>query len=106
MTEHGLTPFQIRVYEATQQIPKGKVATYAWVARVIGCKSALAVGQALRKCPLSEVPCHRVVSSDLTVGGYGGDRDGPEVRRKRHLLEREGVRFTPEGLIEQECLEE
>jgi methylated-DNA-[protein]-cysteine S-methyltransferase len=58
---------------------------------VIGCRSAQAVGQALKKNPdAPRVPCHRVVSSDMRVGGFFGSLTDP---RKREMLEAEGVIF-------------
>ena len=83
------TPFQRRVYEAILRIPKGQVRTYAQVARMIGKpKAARAVGQALKRNRWApEIPCHRVISSDGTLGGYSGP-GGPAA--KRRLLRKEG----------------
>ncbi|OGV62141.1 MAG: hypothetical protein A2498_07975 [Lentisphaerae bacterium RIFOXYC12_FULL_60_16] len=91
----GVTPFQHRVYEAISRIPRGRVATYAAVARTIGCGSARAVGQALRVNPFApEVPCHRVIASDLSPGGFQGGRVGVVIHRKLALLAGEGVDFV------------
>ena len=94
------TEFQVRVYDAVRRIPKGKVASYAAVASAIACRSARVIGQALRACPFDDVPCHRVVASDLTVGGFAGRSVGPDVERKKRLLAKEGVRFDQAGRIE------
>lgn len=72
-----VTEFQSIVYEAVSCIPKGKVATYGQVARMIGMPGAArAVGNALHKNPFAPVvPCHRVVASDGSLGsnfGFGG----------------------------------
>jgi methylated-DNA-[protein]-cysteine S-methyltransferase len=86
----SITPFQRRVLEATAKVPRGEVSTYAEIARRIGQPKAVrAVGQALRRNPIPIlVPCHRVISSDGTLGGYGGNlRD----QRKVELLKLEGV---------------
>jgi methylated-DNA-[protein]-cysteine S-methyltransferase len=95
-----VTPFQQKVYAACRRIPCGKVTTYGELAREIGCRSARAVGQALRHNPFApEVPCHRVVRSDRSLGGFSGETDGPEVTRKRDRLLKEGVPFeTPERI--------
>ena len=91
---NSVTPFQSRVYEAVARIPAGRVATYAGLARTLGCGSARAVGQALRRNPFApRVPCHRVIASDLTLGGFNGQRSGPELERKLRLLAAEGVEF-------------
>jgi len=57
------------------------------------------VGQALKNNPFApEVPCHRVIKSDLTIGGFAGKTRGMNVQRKKRLLEEEGVRFEAEKL--------
>ncbi len=98
------TAFQMRVYAATRLIPRGRVTTYGELARQIGCRSAQAVGQALRVNPYApEVPCHRVVSVDGSLGGFFGSRAQTELARKRALLEAEGVVF--EGAkVNRSCL--
>ena len=102
MMQRDLTSFELRVYDATACIPRGKVATYATLGRIIGCRSAQAIGQALSRCPLGpEVPCHRVIRGDLTIGGYGGEIDGPETRQKLKLLQAEGVLFVDGKLADQ-----
>lgn len=97
------TAFQLRVYDAVRRIPEGKVASYAAVASAIDCRSARVIGQALRMCEDDSVPCHRVVAADLTIGGFGGRNSGSQVKRKRALLEAEGVRFDHGGHIDPAC---
>ena len=79
----GATPFQCEVWQITRLIPHGETRSYAWVANQIKRPKAVrAVGQALGRNPLPIiVPCHRVVSSNGKLGGFGG---GLEL--KRHLL--------------------
>lgn len=90
LSDNNITPFQRRVYLALLDIPRGQTITYAELARRIGCRSAQAVGQALKRNPFApEVPCHRVVAADGSLGGYNGQRDGEELERKRQLLEAE-----------------
>ncbi len=98
--ERAPTPFESRVYDLIRTIPRGKVSTYALVARKLDCGSSQAVGQALRRNPYApEVPCHRVVSAALTLGGFNGHRDGDELARKRRMLEEEGVMFDGAGRV-------
>lgn len=86
----GITEFQRRVYLALLNIPIGEFITYSELARRIGCGSAQAVGQALKRNPFApEVPCHRVVAANGSIGGYMGKRCGEEIERKRQLLEQE-----------------
>jgi methylated-DNA-[protein]-cysteine S-methyltransferase len=94
------TEFERRVYDVVQRIPAGRVMTYAALARVLGCGSAQAVGQALKRNPFApEVPCHRVIRADGTIGGYAGKTDGPRLRKKRSLLQWEGVLFDHQGRL-------
>jgi methylated-DNA-[protein]-cysteine S-methyltransferase len=103
--EREITTFESRVYEATSLIPLGMVTTYATIGRIIGCHSPRAIGQALRRNPnMPEVPCHRVISSDLTLGGYSGERAGPSLDQKRRLLKAEGVIFVDDRLAHESQL--
>lgn len=86
----GITEFQRRVLEETRKVPRGQVSTYAEIARRIGNPKAVrAVGQALRRNPVPiVVPCHRVIASDGSLGGYGGEL---RSQRKMQLLRLEGA---------------
>ncbi len=87
-----ITPFQKRVYLALLEVPSGATISYGELARRIGCRSAQAVGQALKRNPFApDVPCHRVVAADGSLGGYNGRRDGEQLERKRQLLEKERI---------------
>jgi O-6-methylguanine DNA methyltransferase len=68
----GLAPFQRKVLELTHGIPFGETRTYAWIARSIGNPQAVrAVGTALGRNPVPIiVPCHRVLRTDGSLGGY------------------------------------
>jgi len=94
------TDFESRVYEAVAKIPRGSVSTYGAIASEIGSGSARAVGQALRKNPFApEVPCHRVVRSDGSLGGFFGKSSADALTKKRQLLESEGVTFDAGGRV-------
>jgi len=82
------TPFQRRVWRAVREIPRGETRSYGEIARLVGApRAARAVGGALAANPLPIViPCHRVISSDGGLGGFGG-----RVELKRRLLELEGA---------------
>ncbi|MFH1407193.1 MAG: MGMT family protein [Candidatus Omnitrophota bacterium] len=81
-----LTEFQKKVYEVVKKIPRGQTRTYKWVARMIGKPSAYrAVGLALsRNTRPDTIPCHRVIRSDGSLGGYKWD-----ARKKAMLLAKE-----------------
>lgn len=96
----SVTAFQSKVYLALCEVPKGYVTTYGALAKRIGCSSAQAVGGALRNNPFApEVPCHRVVAADLSIGGFNGMTEGPEIKRKKALLLAEGIKFDAEGKV-------
>jgi len=80
--------FQEKVYRVVKRIPKGRVTTYRDVARAIGSpRAARAVGNALNKNPYAPmVPCHRVVRSDGSVGGFASG-----ANKKEAMLRKEGV---------------
>ena len=77
------TEFQRRVYRAVCRIPAGRTRSYRWVAERLGRPTAArAVGQALHRNPFAPVvPCHRVIRSDGSLGGFAGG-----VAKKRRLL--------------------
>ncbi len=83
-----VTVFEYKVYKACMRIPEGRTATYKDIAKMIGMPgSARAVGNALGKNPFApHVPCHRVIKSDGTLGGYSG---GGGLETKKMMLENE-----------------
>jgi O-6-methylguanine DNA methyltransferase len=85
-----LTDFQRQVLFTTQKIPPGQVTTYGEIARQIGNPKAVrAVGQALGRNPIPIViPCHRVIASNGSMGGYSG---GGGIATKIKLLKLEGA---------------
>jgi methylated-DNA-[protein]-cysteine S-methyltransferase len=76
-----LTPFQQRILGATARVPFGDVSTYAKVAAKAGSeKASRAAGQALGSNPIPiVVPCHRILASDGSLGGYAGGLDAKRV---------------------------
>ncbi len=82
----GGTPYQKKVWLEARKIPYGKTETYKSLALKLGNRGYRSVGQALSKNPLIIViPCHRVISSDGSLGGFGA---GLEVKNYLLLLER------------------
>ena len=84
------TEFQKKVWAELLKIPKGKTMTYKQIAEKIGSRKAVrAVANAVGANPiLITIPCHRVVRSDGTLGGYSG-KGG--TKTKKLLLKKEGV---------------
>jgi methylated-DNA-[protein]-cysteine S-methyltransferase len=80
--------FTDRVREVVRKIPKGEVMTYKQVAKKAGSPNASrAVGMIMSKNYDPKIPCHRVIRSDGTMGGY--NRGG--ISAKRKILTAEGV---------------
>jgi methylated-DNA-[protein]-cysteine S-methyltransferase len=81
------TRFQKNVWRALTRIPRGETRSYRWVAQQIGKPKAFrAVGAACGANPVPIiVPCHRVVASDGSLGGFGG---GLPMKRKLLAVER------------------
>jgi len=105
--ENAPTAFAQRLYGLLRQIPPGRVVTYKALAEAAGCRSARAVGQALKRNPdAPAVPCHRVIRSDGRIGGYQGSGTGAAPQRKLALLRAEGVEFRDGKLAEPACLVE
>jgi methylated-DNA-[protein]-cysteine S-methyltransferase len=101
MEMESLAPFRRRVLVETGRIPRGKVRTYGSLAAAAGhAGAARAVGSVMASNPFPlAIPCHRVVRSDGSLGGFGG---GPDL--KRTLLEREGILFDGRGRVRPEFL--
>jgi len=86
------TKFQQKVWTYLRKIPRGSVKTYSQVAKGIGKPLAVrAVANAIGKNPYApKIPCHRVIRSDGSLGGYSG-KGG--VKTKSFLLKKEGIRL-------------
>jgi methylated-DNA-protein-cysteine methyltransferase-like protein len=82
------------ILSAVGEIPKGRVASYGQIARLIGReRNARLVGRVLSMAELyGDFPCHRVVNSQ--------GRTAPGFFAQRSLLEEEGVRFKSNGCVD------
>ena len=99
--EH-LSAYNRRVLEACSSIPVGYVTSYGSIAKAIG-GSARAVGRVMAANPFAPiVPCHRVVRSDLTLGGYGGGT-GVKLamlgREKRGCTSKLGIPVSKRNMV-------
>jgi methylated-DNA-[protein]-cysteine S-methyltransferase len=87
-----ISPFAKQVYSYLRKVPKGKVTTYKELAAAMGTNAYQAIGQVMRVNPYApNVPCHRVVSANGTIGGFMGATSGPKVVKKIRMLKKEGV---------------
>ena len=84
------TKFQLKVWNYLKSIPKGQIRTYSEVAKGIKMPKAVrAVANAIGKNPYApKIPCHRVIRSDGSLGGYSG-KGG--IKTKKKLLKSEGI---------------
>ena len=85
--------FQIKVWKEIKKIPRGKLTTYQKLAKKIGQPKAFrAVANACGKNPSAPlIPCHRVIKSDFTIGGYSG-KGG--IKKKIILLIKEKININ------------
>lgn len=98
-----VTDFQNRVYSMTSKVPRGKVTSYRAIAKKLR-SSPRAVGQALRVNPYApKVPCHRVISSDGSIGGFKGKTSGKAIDEKITMLRKEGVHVQA-GVVDKRFL--
>ena len=86
------TKFEIQVWEEIKKIPKGSVKTYKEISCILNKpNSSRAVANACAKNPLIiEIPCHRVIRSDGSLGGFSGPGG---IKAKKKLLKKEGFSF-------------
>ncbi|KAG2108311.1 6-O-methylguanine DNA methyltransferase [Suillus cothurnatus] len=118
-TQNGkrVTPHQWAVYDFTRTIPCGRVTTYKDICVALRQGSPRSVGSALRNNPFAPfVPCHRIIASNLYIGGFfgewgtganarGGQKNtGLQCNRKMEMLAKEGVTFSVEGYLSDESL--
>lgn len=100
--DNRITEFQRKVYLALLDVPCGATISYKELGERIGCRSAQAIGQALKRNPFApDVPCHRVICSDGSIGGFfgcslrrrrnHGKRDSEMIEKKLKLLQSEGA---------------
>jgi AraC family transcriptional regulator of adaptative response/methylated-DNA-[protein]-cysteine methyltransferase len=91
------TAFQEAVWRELRRIPPGETRSYADIAAAIGAPGATrAVGTANGANPVAVlVPCHRVIRSDGTLGGYAGG-----LERKRKLLSAEGAAWKEQSTLD------
>ena len=91
--------FAQKVWALTARIPRGKVATYGQIARLLSSKGYRAVGIALNRNPYAPaVPCHRVVGHAGQLTGFAGG-----IAKKRAMLKEEGVPLQGDRVDVEAC---
>lgn len=88
--------FQEKVLKLTKKIPKGKITTYKEIAKAMNTKAYRAVGTALHNNnqPV-KIPCHRVVASNKSLGGYSKG-----IKKKITLLKKEGIKIRDNKILD------
>jgi methylated-DNA-[protein]-cysteine S-methyltransferase len=82
----NITPFQKKVFDILTNTGRGTLLTYGDIAKLIGCGSSQAIGQALKRNPVPIIiPCHRVVGKKWD-GGFAGETSGPKMEYKKYLI--------------------
>ena len=97
----SITPYRKRLYTVLLSVPRGRYTTYAAMSNHLN-SSARAVGNGMRNNPFApDVPCHRVLAADGSIGGFQGDwgKEGRYANKKLELLRGEGVRFDGRGRV-------
>lgn len=91
-----LTPLQKKTYQLLATVPCGQVTTYKALAQALGTKAYRTIGQFMKHNPYAPtVPCHRVVASNGTVGGFNGG-----ITKKIRMLRSEGVRISSNRIVD------
>lgn len=100
ITSHPtLTPFRRRVYRVLMSVPSGRWTTYSAISKHLN-SGPRAIGNAMKNNPFAPaVPCHRVLATDRSLGGYKGEwvNGGKYSTEKMKLLLDEGVEFDGNG---------
>ena len=86
-----------KIYQKLLEVPLGNVTTYGDLAKAINLKNGQRiVGQIMKKNPFPViVPCHRVVKSDGTIGGYAYG-----IERKKYMLSKEGLEINNDKILD------
>ncbi len=86
-----------KVYKKLLQVPKGKITTYGELAKAVGLQNGQrAIGKIMNKNPYPVIiPCHRVVSSNGTIGGYAFGQDV-----KTNMLVKEGIKIYNRKILD------
>jgi len=86
-----------KVYKKLLQVPKGKITTYGELAKAVGLQNGQrAIGRMMNKNPYPVIiPCHRVVSSNGTIGGYAFGQDV-----KTNMLTKEGIKIYNRKILD------
>jgi methylated-DNA-[protein]-cysteine S-methyltransferase len=96
-----MTPLAQNVYALLNSVPSGQVTTYKDLAHAAGTKAYRAVGQIMKHNPNApHIPCHRVIASNGTLGGFMGKRDKKTLQKKINLLKSEGVEVKGNRIVD------
>ena len=85
-----------KVYKKLLQVPSGKITTYGELSRLVGLKNGQRIiGHIMKKNPFPViVPCHRVIKSNGSIGGYTFG-----IERKKNMLKKEGIHIKKNKIV-------
>ena len=93
--------FSDKVYSIVKKIPKGRVSTYKAIGDALHTKAYRSIGSILKRNPSApHVPCHRVVASDGSIGGYMGKTSGKNIKTKIAMLRKEGIEIKNNKILD------
>jgi methylated-DNA-[protein]-cysteine S-methyltransferase len=93
--------FSDSIYSLCRKIPKGRVSTYKELGRALKTKAYRAIGQVLkRNTDAPHTPCHRIVASNGSIGGFMGKTSGKMIGKKIKLLEKEGIKIKNKKIVD------
>jgi len=88
------------VYQTLKRVPRGKITTYKLLGQAVGTKAYRAIGTILSNNPYApEVPCHRVIASDGSLGGFMGSKSRKNLSKKSELLSSEGIKMKNNKIL-------
>lgn len=93
--------FAEKIYQQLKKVPKGRVTTYKELANSLNSKAYQAVGTTMKNNPYAPyVPCHRVVNSDGSIGGFKGKKTGKTIKEKIKMLKNEGIEIKNGKIVD------
>lgn len=91
-----MTLLAARTYALLKTVPRGRVTTYKALAEALHTRGYRAIGQFMKNNPYApDVPCHRVVASDGTIGGFNKG-----ITKKIRMLRSEGIRISGNRIVD------
>jgi len=96
-----MTLLREKTYALLKTVPAGRVTTYKALAEALHTKGYRAIGQFMKHNPYAPtVPCHRVVATNGTIGGFNGHTIGAAIAKKIRMLRSEGIKISKNRIVD------